>query len=333
MHKREEVTSLRRGISFVLVIVLCLGTVHWITPSFSGLKLDRILDNVFPSEQDSLNHRFIKLLNQFEGPVWDREMEQTRAELVTLFDSRISELERRLISEERINAFTDEYYGYLKGYKLLALGSIDLFRKGTPLLNQEMLKMITSNILFDIEDFETDLYIEMESIVQKHYRDYLKEFAEALGSTFTANELNTLEMTAQRHEIPVEPGTITGAVRIGSEWAMTRGCRLLHTGTTISITGKSVTTGSAHMTSALASKASGKILSSFVSKFLGPLLVGLVIDYAITKACRAFSEEELKHALRELIDQWCEEFRTRELEKLSSFTSHAIPSPLSKNPQ
>lgn len=228
-----------------------------------------------------VEERLETLMNQ-AGREWLEKLEEMERKSIEMTRRRLESMQGKWQSEDRLDAFCDEYYGYFKGFRMVWLTGKDLFVDGQPNIESELADMMEKHLFFDVQDDLAALFLDMEQDLRHEASAFQNQFLETLEKTFTSEEL--AEAKKILAEQAVGPGTSTFQT-------FARTYADFKTPTLIGALGLSSATQ-------LATGAGTKALLKSIPRFLGGIGIFIAVDFAVSKAIRIVFEDDTRQNLR-----------------------------------
>lgn len=163
-------------------------------------------------EQDSIKIRFDRLLSGEGSRIWTMQRALLQQQALHLIENESEAYRQKAFSPARLEEFTDEYFGYFKGFKFLYLGFRDAAGTEKNRIEDEIKEMLVKYIFFDLNDFQGNIQAGLESLMEVHLRKYSEKTIELLEENFSRNDFEAILTTEKVNSIPVAGSNIHSLV-------------------------------------------------------------------------------------------------------------------------
>lgn len=233
-------------------------------------------------------------------------------ELERRIDAAVEAMKKKWRSPERLDAFVEELFGYLKGWKFLWLSGKDLFRDGHPALEAELSEMMERLVLFDVSPDLEGVLLDVEALVEEKAQAHAQHLSKALQKRISPEELLRIvkvrlpEDAALGSMTTTAAATVTGPMleKIGVLFVARIGTVKLSQNMAAPLLGGAL----GPVTTAVASKMAALFASKAVSTITGVVLAVLV-DWVAGKASEAYFGPKIKAELENALDDMAKGLR------------------------
>jgi len=266
----------RRNISIkkhILILLCCTAIgLAW----FSG---GDIFDGP-PVSGVSLEERYREIIEEDGKKIWSEQLEKLEKETARYIRQEMGMYRKAVLSNERLEAFCDEYYDYFKGIKFMFLGLFDVFSDKKHIEN-EIRTMVQENLLYDTETFAISLKSGIAEYVRSNVHEYAAKMDKLLNKSFTTEERSYLAKNIRTNDFKIRAAHLHTLGVYGGT------ALILNSQIAQSIVQKIVEL----ITSKLVSLSSGMVTNVLT------IGLGFLLDYLFSQSIRYFQEDQLKRSL------------------------------------
>lgn len=237
---------------------------------------------------------------------WSEETARLRRDMDALVSARLDSVHAKWVSEERMDALCDAYFGYWQGWQFTFRQFQDLFVKGSPHAREEMSSIVNETVLFDLEGDMNDLYLDLEDLLGERVKVFTERVERAFAEEFSPEEIASLTSRLEFGSLSATPSEFMAVARTGSAAA------------DFFLTGKIVEEifkrfavhfgkqGGALVAAGAAGRGAVQAVSigaGGIAKFACGLALGLALDYAVSKGVRLATEEGFREGFTAALEE------------------------------
>jgi len=248
-----------------------------------------------PSQDGLLEQRFERVMRSEGAKLWKTEAQALRQEVFSYVGSECGKYKYRAASSARLDDFSDEYFGYFKGFEFLFLGLTDFVLSNRDRVQGEIRSMLAEYVFFDLSAFQGTLHLGIEQLVEKRMKLYGEKMLAVLETRFTDEELERLFGESKVKGVSVLASNIHSLGLTGG----------IYGGTQIGVAVMRLPAAQK-----LAALINAKIPALSVSGLTaaGTFGISVLVDVLISRVVKYFSEDDLKASLRTAIHGFVDDF-------------------------
>lgn len=278
----KKAMSGKKRIILVVLGLLLLASLSFLFDANIFITADR------PVDEESLEAGLERLLAVDGMEIWKRERTLLQKEAFALIEKECDAYRAQAASAERLENFTDEYFGYFKGFKFLYLGVRDWMGSDKTRIQEEINRMLSELIFFDISELQGNIQFGLENLTETHLQKYSEELIALLEQNFNESELEEVLSASRVNSISVVGSNIHSLVVTASLFGISRTAESIMS----TVIGKKIV-------SVVVARI--PVLSASTLTSVGTFGISILIDYVFSQGIKLANCQKLTHSLREAV--------------------------------
>lgn len=228
---------------------------------------------------------------------WSEQVSGLREEMRALVAERLEESYGKWVSPERMDAFCDDYFGYLRGWQLNFLRLRDLLEEGSPRFDAKIASMVEEHLLFDLEDDNNALYLEIQDLLSSRREAFTERVRQRLEEEFSEEELAGIQEKLEFGSLSISPGEFVSLARTAggiADWAFSDSIAAWILEGVIGRIGAGAGLGTTAAVAGQGAASAGFVTAGGLARLGLGVSIGIAIDYAISKGYRMLTEGGLR---------------------------------------